>query len=290
MNKLSLLLPALLLFGCLAQPPAQIANPASEFCVARGGTLEIITAGDGSQSGVCTLATGEKCDEWAYYNGACPAPSPSPSPAVVLLTECETDSDCVVGGCSNQLCILRDASGISTCEWADYYSCYQRSWQASECGCVQGNCVWDQDTLDCVTEMQNPTPSPVIPSDAFDKLEYYYELSLEEYFGADVSMAKEEFYYNDRWSGSHFASPADPEEYQFEVRSKKDYRSEYGKIRVSNGYTVTWDQRGSGEEIHYLEFKCDVYQLWMKTGFVNQTEFYGAMDATTSACKDYQAN
>jgi putative hemolysin len=48
-----------------------IANPASENCVAKGGTLTIQTAADGSQSGICTLSNGTVCDEWAFYRGEC---------------------------------------------------------------------------------------------------------------------------------------------------------------------------------------------------------------------------
>ena len=50
----------------------QIANPASKYCTDQGGKLEIITAADKSQSGVCTLTDGTKCDEWAFFRGECP--------------------------------------------------------------------------------------------------------------------------------------------------------------------------------------------------------------------------
>ena len=48
---------------------AGIANPASEYCVAQGGTSEMRTAADGSQSGVCIFADGSEYDEWALYRG-----------------------------------------------------------------------------------------------------------------------------------------------------------------------------------------------------------------------------
>ena len=47
-------------------------NPASVFCEEQGGTSKIITAQDGSQSGVCVLSYGIECDEWAYVRGECP--------------------------------------------------------------------------------------------------------------------------------------------------------------------------------------------------------------------------
>jgi hypothetical protein len=47
-------------------------NPAATFCVAQGGESKIVTAADGSQSGVCALPYGVECDEWAYFRGECP--------------------------------------------------------------------------------------------------------------------------------------------------------------------------------------------------------------------------
>jgi putative hemolysin len=48
-----------------------MANPASLYCEQNGNTLEIQTADDGSQSGVCVFPDGNTCDEWAYYRGKC---------------------------------------------------------------------------------------------------------------------------------------------------------------------------------------------------------------------------
>jgi len=50
---------------------AGIANPASVYCESHNGTLIIVTASDGSQSGLCTLSSGKQCDEWAYFRGEC---------------------------------------------------------------------------------------------------------------------------------------------------------------------------------------------------------------------------
>jgi putative hemolysin len=66
---------ALVLAGCGGQDPAgngsEVANPASAFCEEQGGTVEIRTAEDGSQQGVCVFADGSECDEWAFYRGEC---------------------------------------------------------------------------------------------------------------------------------------------------------------------------------------------------------------------------
>ena len=56
------------------QPPAgaTIANPASQYCVDQGGTLEIEERGDGGQIGVCYFEDNRQCEEWALLNGDCP--------------------------------------------------------------------------------------------------------------------------------------------------------------------------------------------------------------------------
>lgn len=50
---------------------ASLPNPASAYCTAQGGNLEIRTDADGAQSGVCVFADGSECEEWAYFRGEC---------------------------------------------------------------------------------------------------------------------------------------------------------------------------------------------------------------------------
>ncbi len=65
-----------------ATPPAGLPNPASVYCTQNGNQLEIVTAEDGSQSGLCIFPDGGTCDEWAYYRGECgPAAPISPTPS-----------------------------------------------------------------------------------------------------------------------------------------------------------------------------------------------------------------
>jgi putative hemolysin len=52
-------------------PQANMPNPASVYCEQNGNKLEIQTAADGSQSGVCVFPDGNMCDEWAYFRGEC---------------------------------------------------------------------------------------------------------------------------------------------------------------------------------------------------------------------------
>jgi putative hemolysin len=57
-------------------PPAtaaagsQIANPASVYCVQKGGRLAIVTDAQG-EAGICIFSDGSQCDEWAYFRGEC---------------------------------------------------------------------------------------------------------------------------------------------------------------------------------------------------------------------------
>ncbi len=64
---------------------SQIANPASVNCEQKGGKVEIHTAPDGSQSGVCVFPNGKECDEWAFFKGECTSGLnlPSTTPNIV---------------------------------------------------------------------------------------------------------------------------------------------------------------------------------------------------------------
>jgi putative hemolysin len=63
-------------------PPLNMPNPASVYCEENGNKLEIYTAADGSQSGICIFPEGSTCDEWAYFRGECgPATHKSPIPS-----------------------------------------------------------------------------------------------------------------------------------------------------------------------------------------------------------------
>ena len=66
-------------------PQVNMPNPASVYCEQNGNKLEIRTAADGSQSGICVFPDGSICDEWAYFRGECPlAAQKSPTPAIVV--------------------------------------------------------------------------------------------------------------------------------------------------------------------------------------------------------------
>jgi hypothetical protein len=53
------------------EPNTQLPNPASVNCVQMNGSLRIVETESG-QVGICTLPSGEDCEEWAFYRGDCP--------------------------------------------------------------------------------------------------------------------------------------------------------------------------------------------------------------------------
>ena len=55
----------------LAQPGVGLANPASQNCVAKGGTLSVEKNPAGGEFGVCTFVDNLQCEEWAMLRGEC---------------------------------------------------------------------------------------------------------------------------------------------------------------------------------------------------------------------------
>jgi putative hemolysin len=63
--------------------PPNMPNPASIYCEQNGNKLEIQTAADGSQNGICVFPDGSTCNEWAYFRGECgPAGQINPTPTL----------------------------------------------------------------------------------------------------------------------------------------------------------------------------------------------------------------
>ncbi len=54
--------------------------------------------------------------------------------------KCETDFDCVVDGCSGQVCRSKYEKPIlTTCEWRE---CYDKRLYKASCRCIGGKCQW----------------------------------------------------------------------------------------------------------------------------------------------------
>jgi putative hemolysin len=80
-------------------PHINMPNPASVYCEQNGNKLEIQTAADGSQAGVCVFPDGSTCDEWAYFRGECgPATPTSPKPIATVDPTIEASADTIKKG------------------------------------------------------------------------------------------------------------------------------------------------------------------------------------------------
>lgn len=52
--------------------------------------------------------------------------------------ECSEDGDCVISGCSNQVCGPEPV--MTTCEWKEEYACLK----FTSCRCLGGECKWEE--------------------------------------------------------------------------------------------------------------------------------------------------
>jgi predicted secreted protein len=110
-------------------------------------TFTVIVADKSTDAGA---AEGKSCG--GYANTPCAAGlrcefGTTPAGAAGSLTGvCKKPpvSECVVGGCSGQLCVEDSAGGgISTCEWKDEYACYKAATCARQ---KDGACGWTAST------------------------------------------------------------------------------------------------------------------------------------------------
>ncbi len=91
------------LTACTA-PQVGLPNPASVYCKQQGNKLEIRTAADGGQIGICIFPDGSTCDEWAYFRGECGlAPQNSPKPAIVVEPTINAGGDYMPPGTSEEI-------------------------------------------------------------------------------------------------------------------------------------------------------------------------------------------
>jgi len=84
-------------------PQAGIPNPASVYCEQNGNKLEIHTAADGSQSGVCVFPDGSTCDEWAYFRGECGPAENVPTPSITVEATSDASGGYMPPGTSEEI-------------------------------------------------------------------------------------------------------------------------------------------------------------------------------------------
>lgn len=79
--------------GCSSTAePAQMANPASEYCIEQGGQVDIRKNVDGGEVGYCQFDDGSECEEWSFFRGDCqkgefPTSTQIANPAAVYCSE-----------------------------------------------------------------------------------------------------------------------------------------------------------------------------------------------------------
>jgi len=55
---------------------------------------------------------------------------------------CQSDADCLAGGCGGQVCQSKtEPAQITTCEYRD---CYNAAKYSQACGCVEHRCQWHE--------------------------------------------------------------------------------------------------------------------------------------------------
>lgn len=121
------------LVGCAAPtgaPDPNMANPASVHCEEAGGTLEIRTAADGSQSGYCHFENGAECEEWAFLRGAC---SPDGMGDALRLAN-PASTYCVEQGGTLELRTDDNGDEFGMCLLDDGTACEEWAFLRGECG------------------------------------------------------------------------------------------------------------------------------------------------------------
>lgn len=114
---------------------ANVPNPASVYCEKTGNELEIQTAPDGSQAGVCVFPDGSTCDEWAYFRGECgPTAQEDTAPSATVETTPNASGGGPGGGSSAQ----EDGSGGyiapgSTEEFSDWWGVVRSTPDGADC-------------------------------------------------------------------------------------------------------------------------------------------------------------
>jgi len=69
---------------------------------------------------------------------------------------CQTDADCIKGGCSGQICQSKnEESAVTTCEWKE---CYNSAAYKVNCLCIKNKCMWSKLTeteIKVITKKEN---------------------------------------------------------------------------------------------------------------------------------------
>ena len=152
--------------SCDSDSDCIVGGCSGEVCAAEGAftTCEGLSSQPsgscGCVEGQCIWAVGS-CGEEENGGGACVA-EVDPSDRYYdrfegthLDNSCDSDSDCIVGGCSGEVCAAEGA--FTTCEGLS-------SQPSGSCGCVEGQCIW---AVGSCGEEENACVAEVDPSDRY---------------------------------------------------------------------------------------------------------------------------
>ena len=109
---------------------ANMPNPASVFCEENGGSVEIRTAEDGSQTGICVFPDGSECDEWAFFRGEC---TPGESSAMNTNMPNPASVFCEENGGKSEIRTAEDGSQSGVCVFPDGSECDEWAFYRGEC-------------------------------------------------------------------------------------------------------------------------------------------------------------
>ena len=91
---------------------------------------------------------------------------------------CETDADCVTGGCSGQVCQSRsEEPRATTCEWRE---CYDSRQFGLGCGCIKNQCQWGKG----VKVAPTPVPPKLAACETLDEKACQTRADCKPVYGA----------------------------------------------------------------------------------------------------------
>lgn len=102
---------------------AEIANPASVYCEGNGGTLQIETGEDWSQSWICMFEDGSYCEEWSYFRWECQA-------GEIIYNTVEEEPVMWIANPASVYCVEQGWESIimEDEEWNQYWVCRFADW------------------------------------------------------------------------------------------------------------------------------------------------------------------
>lgn len=126
---------------------------------------------------------------------------------------------------------------------------------------------------------------------SFEGFALYEQDALRAYFNTDeIVFEKYELpaFHKERWD-AEYKEEGKVQKHDFECHKKNDYMLEFSRSRMVNGFDVTFEEETAGgnpgESVYVAEFKCDEYQYYTKTAFINRSEFDSVIEAAVNGCQ-----